>query len=247
MKRVLPKPFFFEGGERAVLCLHGFTGNSADCRMLARYLEKQGYTCYGPQYRGHGVPPEELVKYGPDDWWQDVQDAYNFLKEKGYDKIAVVGLSLGGVFSLRLGYTVPIKGIVTMCAPMYIKSEDIMYQGVLEYAAEYKRQEGKAEDVINQEMEQFRQSPMKTLKALQALIADVRDNVDMIYAPTFVVQSRHDHMINTDSANIIYENIESVDKKIKWYEESGHIITFDKEKDQLHEDVYHFLESIDWS
>ncbi|KAA0548718.1 alpha/beta fold hydrolase [Bacillus sp. BGMRC 2118] len=247
MKRVLPKPFFFEGGERAVLCLHGFTGNSADCRMLARYLEKQGYTCYGPQYRGHGVPPEELVKYGPDEWWQDVQDAYNFLKEKGYDKIAVVGLSLGGVFSLRLGYTVPIKGIVTMCAPMYIKSEEVMYQGVLEYAAEYKRQEEKSEEVILQEMEQFKQSPMKTLKALQQLIAEVRENVDMIYAPTFVVQARHDHMINTDSANIIYKNIESIEKKIKWYEESGHIITFDKEKEQLHEDVHAFLESIDWS
>lgn len=247
VKRVLPKPFFFEGGERAVLCLHGFTGNSADCRMLARYLEKQGYTCYGPQYRGHGVPPEELVKYGPDDWWQDVQDAYHFLKEKGYEKIAVVGLSLGGVFSLRLGYTVPIKGIVTMCAPMYIKSEEVMYQGVLEYAAEYKRQEGKSDEIITEEMEQFKQSPMKTLKALQNMIADVRNNVDMIYAPTFVVQARHDHMINTDSANIIYNEIESVDKKIKWYEESGHIITFDKEKDQLHEDVHAFLENIDWS
>ena len=50
---------------------------------------------------------------------------------------------------------------------------------------------------------------MKTLKALQALIADVRNHVDMIYAPTFVVQARHDQMINTDSANIIYNQVES--------------------------------------
>ncbi|MEH7560284.1 carboxylesterase, partial [Priestia megaterium] len=28
--------------------------------------------------------------------------------------------------------------------------------------------------------------------------------------------------------------------------ESGHTITFDKERDQLHEDVYAFLESLDW-
>jgi carboxylesterase len=246
MKRVLPKPFFFEGGERAVLLLHGFTGNSADCRMLARYLEKNGYTCYGPQYRGHGVPPEELVQYGPDDWWQDVTDAYEFLKEKGYEKIAVAGLSLGGVFSLKLGYTVPIKGIVTMCAPMYIKSEEVMYQGVLDYAREFKRQEDKSADAIEVEMEQFEQKPMKTLKALQELISDVRKQVDLIYAPTFVVQSRDDHMINPDSANIIYNEVESVDKKIKWYEESGHVITLDKERDQLHKDVFQFLESIDW-
>ena len=68
----------------------------------------------------------------------------------------------------------------------------------------------------------------------------------MIYAPTFVVQARHDKMINTESANIIYNEVESVIKEIKWYEESGHVITLDKEREQLHEDVYAFLEKLDW-
>lgn len=246
MKIKLPKPFLFEGGEKAVLLLHGFTGNSADCRMLGRYLEKRGYTCYGPQYKGHGVPPEELVQYGPEDWWEDVQNAYHHLKELGYQEIAVAGLSLGGVFSLKLGYTVPIKGIVSMCAPMYIKSEAVMYEGVLQYAREYKRRIGKTPEEIEAEMAEFEQEPMKTLKALQGLISDVRENVDMIYAPTFVVQARHDEMINTDSANIIYKNVESTIKNIKWYEDSTHVITLDKERDQLHEDVYQFLEKLDW-
>ncbi len=49
-------------------------------------------------------------------------------------------------------------------------------------------------------MLEFQKTPMNTLKALQQLIADVRNNVDMIYTPTFVVQARHDEMINTDSA-----------------------------------------------
>ena len=33
--------------------------------------------------------------------------AYDHLKDQGYEEIAVVGLSLGGVFSLKLGYTLP--------------------------------------------------------------------------------------------------------------------------------------------
>lgn len=246
MKIAQPKPFTFEGGEKAVLLLHGFTGNSADVRMLGRFLEKKGYTCHAPHYKGHGVAPEELVHTGPKDWWKDVMDGYEFLKSKGHESIAAVGLSLGGVFSLKLGYTVPIKGIVPMCAPMYIKSEEVMYEGVLAYAREYKKREGKSSEQIEQEMEEFKQTPMNTLKSLQELIAEVRNSVDMIYAPTFVVQGRHDHMINTDSANIIYNSVESPKKDIKWYEESGHTITFDKERDQLHEDVYAFLESLDW-
>lgn len=44
-----------------MLLLHGFTGNSADVRQLGRYLQKQGYTSYAPQYEGHAAPPEEIL------------------------------------------------------------------------------------------------------------------------------------------------------------------------------------------
>jgi carboxylesterase len=246
MRISMPKPFTFEAGKRAVLLLHGFTGNSADVRMLGRYLEKKGYTSHAPHYKGHGVPPEELVHTGPEDWWKDVMEGYSFLKNKGYEEIAVAGLSLGGVFSLKLGYTVPVKGIIPMCAPMYIKSENVMYQGVLDYARDYKKHERKSPEVIEEEMKAFQKTPMGTLKALQGLISDVREHVDMIYTPTFVVQARNDHMINPESANIIYNNVETNFKEIKWYEESGHVITLDKEREQLHEDIYMFLERLNW-
>ena len=48
MKVKAPQPFTFGEGKRAVLLLHGFTGNSADVRMLGRFLEKKGYTCHAP-------------------------------------------------------------------------------------------------------------------------------------------------------------------------------------------------------
>lgn len=242
-----PKPFFFEQGPRAVLLLHGFTGNSADVRMLGRFLETKGYTSIAPHYAGHGVAPEELVGTGPDDWWQDVEEAYQTLIDKGYQEIAVAGLSLGGVFSLKLGYTKPIKGIVTMCAPMHMKSTDLMYQGVLEYAREYKKYEGKDDKLIEEEMKAFEETPMETLSELRELIGEVRNQVDHVYAPLFVVQGSLDKVINPESANIIHDETESTDKRIKWYEKSGHVITLDQEKKQLHEDIYEFLESLDWS
>jgi carboxylesterase len=247
MKITAPKPFFFEGGKRAVLMLHGFTGSSADVRMMGRYLQKKGYTCHAPQYKGHAVPPEELVHTGPDDWWEDVIGGYNHLKEKDYDEIAVCGLSLGGVFSLKLATQQPVMGVIPMCAPMSMKSEEVMYEGVCEYAKEYKRREQKSPEQIEEEMEEFKKTPMNTLKALQQVILDVRNSVDLVYAPTFVVQARNDEMINTNSANIIYEEVESEKKDLKWYENSSHVITLDKEKEQLHEDVFAFLEDLKWS
>ncbi|MET3507557.1 carboxylesterase [Halalkalibacter oceani] len=247
MKVVAPKPFTFEGGKRAVLLLHGFTGTTADVRMLGRFLQKEGYTCHAPLYEGHGVPPEQLVRTGPEDWWENVKAGYQFLKESGHDEIAVVGLSLGGVFSLKIGYTFPIKGIVPMCAPMRPKTEDALYKGVLAYAREYKKREQKSDEQIQAEMEAFEKTPMDTLLGLQQLIKEVKEHLDHIYSPVFVVQARHDQMIDVDSAEIIYEGVETDEKTLKWYENSTHVITLDKEKEQLHQDVYHFLEGLDWT
>ncbi|OEH92263.1 alpha/beta hydrolase [Bacillus solimangrovi] len=246
MKVVAPKPFTFEAGRRAVLLLHGFTGNANDVRMLGRFLQTKGYTCHGPQYVGHGAPPEKLVQTVPEEWWKDVVEGYQYLKQQGYDEIAVAGLSLGGLFSLKLGYTEAVKGIVSMCAPMYIKSDEIMLQGIEQFAKEYKKREGKTATVIEEEMKLLEKAPQKLLHELQGLISEVRDNVDLIYNPLFVVQARKDEMINVDSANIIFEEAESDMKEIKWYEQSGHAITLDKEREQLHEDVYQFLEKLDW-
>ncbi|WP_342514607.1 carboxylesterase [Sporosarcina sp. FSL K6-1522] len=246
MRIAQPKPFFFEKGKRAVLLLHGFTGNSADVRMLGRYLEKKGYTSLAPHYKGHGVPPEQLVQTGPDEWWADALAGYNQLKDAGYDEIAVAGLSLGGVFSLRLGYNMPVKGIVSMCAPMSMRTTELMYEGVLKYARDYKKYEGKGEEEIEKDMKALREMGMPSLPDLRALIEDVRGHIDHIYAPLFVVQGSLDDVIDPNSANVIYDETESDDKQLKWYEQSGHVITLGPEKEQLHEDIFTFLESLDW-
>lgn len=119
MKMKQPEPFMFKGDERAVLLLHGFTGHSADVRMLGRFLNSKGYTCYAPIYRGHGKSPEELIEATAEQWWEDVQNAYHYLKGEGYEKIAVAGLSLGGVLALRLACNHPLEAVVTMCSPMF--------------------------------------------------------------------------------------------------------------------------------
>ncbi|ASK62765.1 carboxylesterase [Virgibacillus phasianinus] len=246
MKIKEPKAFTFESGKRAVLLLHGFTGHTADVRMLGRYLEKQGYTCHAPIYRGHGKPPEELIDATPEQWWADVMEAYHHLKELGHSEIAVVGLSLGGVLGLKLAYSEQVKGVIPMCAPMFFDNETQLTKGFKTFAKEYKQLEGKDDDTIKEEVNSLMDQSAPMFEQLGKLITNVKTNVDTIYTPAFVVQAEKDEMINTDSAAYIYENVESDHKDIKWYKESGHVITLDKEKEQLHEDILNFLEKLDW-
>ncbi|MDX8044686.1 alpha/beta fold hydrolase [Gracilibacillus sp. S3-1-1] len=246
MKMKQPEPFMFEGDERAVLLLHGFTGHSADMRMLGRYLNNEGYTCYAPIYRGHGKSPEELIGVTAEDWWEDVQQAYQELKDKGYQKIAVIGLSLGGVLGLRLAGNTPLQAVITMCSPMFFDNEQQLTIGFRQFAKDYKKLEGKEDDVIQAEVEQLVDDSKELFQEIATSIEKVKETVDMIYTPTFVVQATNDQMINTESANYIYDSVESDQKQITWYDNAGHAITFSKEKDKVHQDVAQFLASLDW-
>lgn len=42
IKFVTPKPFFYEGDERAVLLLHSFTSTTSGMKRLANYLNSRG-------------------------------------------------------------------------------------------------------------------------------------------------------------------------------------------------------------
>ena len=69
----------------------------------------------------------------------------------------------------------------------------------------------------------------------------------MLYTPIFIVQSRNDRVINPKSAEILFEGVESTEKQLKWFKESGHVITHGPKKEQLHEDILMFLNGLEWS
>src|SRR5699024_5465888 len=193
----------------------------------------------------HAAPPEEILQSSPFAWYKDAIDGYEFLVDKGYDEIVVAGLSLGGCYALKISLDRDVKGIITMCSPMHIKTEGAMIDGVLTYARNFKKYEGKEKAYIEKDIETF--NPTVTLKDLQGQIQSIRNQVDDVMDPLLVIQGEQDQMINTDSANIIYNVSESDDKEIKWYANPGHVITIDKEKEKVFEDIYQFLESLDWS
>lgn len=246
MKIKKPEPFTFEAGPRAVLLLHGFTGHSADVRMLGRFLEKKGYTSHAPIYRGHGLSPEELIESTPNEWWEDVQSAYEDLINLGYKEIAVVGLSLGGALGLKLAYSNEVKAIIPMSTPMFFDNEVQLMKGFKLFARQYKQLERKDDATIEKEIQNLVSVSGNLFNQIGEAINHVRKSIDTIYSPAMVIQPRLDQMININSATYIYDHVQAEHKKIKWYEKSGHAITLGKERDQLHEDIYDFLQSLQW-
>lgn len=246
MKVVAPKAFTLEGGKRAVLLLHGFTGSTKDVKKLGQYLQKRGYTCHAPMYRGHGVTPEELLQTSPADWWQDVVEGYNHLKNLGYKEIAVAGISLGGVFSLKVAEEFPVKAVVSMCAPIKRNSTDGLFDRLYNYAKIYKSFEGKSKEEILDELETLKMTNRDSFDGVHEMTEMTCGGLQLINSPTLVLQGLLDDDIYQESASFIHEQVETDEKEIIWYKESGHIITVGKEKDKVCEDVYEFLNQVDW-
>lgn len=246
MKVVAPKAFTLEGGKRAVLLLHGFTGSTKDVKRLGQYLQKRGYTCHAPMYRGHGVTPEELLQTSPADWWQDVVEGYNHLKNLGYKEIAVAGISLGGVFSLKVAEEFPVKAVVSMCAPIKRNSTDGLFDRLYNYAKIYKSFEGKSKEEILDELETLKKTNRDSFDGVHEMTEMTCGGLQLINSPTLVLQGLLDDDIYQESASFIHERVETDEKEIIWYKESGHIITVGKEKDKVCEDVYEFLNQVEW-
>ncbi|WP_347320814.1 hypothetical protein [Rossellomorea sp. RS05] len=61
-----------------------------------------------------------------------------------------------------------------------------------------------------------------------------------------ILQGAKDAALYKESAFRIHDEILSEEKELKWYRESGHIITLDQERQQVYEDVKAFLLKLDW-
>ncbi len=81
----------------------------------------------------------------------------------------------------------------------------------LEYARNFKKYEGKDQETIDNEMHHFK--PTETLKELSEALDTIKDQVDEVFDPILVIQAENDNMIDPQSANYIYEHVDSDDKK----------------------------------
>lgn len=241
MQVKIPGKFHFNEGKKpyVVLMLHGFTGNTSDVRQLGRYLEKHDIPSYSFNYEGHGEAPEKILKSSPYIWYKQVVDTYDELK-KQYDRVFVVGLSIGGVLGLRLTLDREVEALATVCSPMSLKTNDELLENFKTYARMFKsRFEQKDEGEIEKEIDLL--SDESVFEDIRSFIMSVRDDLDEIYVPMFIAQGEKDVVIDQGSAKIIYATVDSDDKNIIYYKDSGHVLTLDKDKETFFEDYYEFI------
>lgn len=240
-----PKTFSFEGGKRAVLLLHSFTGSTIDMRKLGRFLAKNGYTTYAPMYKGHGEEAKILLQSGPEQWWNDVLEAYEHLEDEGYEEIAVVGLSLGAILALKVATELNPIAVVTMSLPMG-RNEITLRKRVIYYARSHQQYEEKTPEQKEKEIAELKVSPMEIIPQFVDLIANQVEKIPQITVPLLAMCGDLDEPLYRESAEKLVENAHSTEKEVKVYAQAGHLMTLSKDAPAIFDDILTFLERLEW-
>lgn len=246
MKIVKPEALNYGSGPRAVMLLHSFTGTVRDMKPLAQHLEQHEYTVHVPSFEGHGMGPEVLVQSSPEDWWKNVLDGYEQLKDQGHESIAVGGVSLGGVLALRAAEELDsINGIVAMSVPQGRDVGDINRR-VLNYTKNFLLFTGEDDEKIMERVQYYKDNPMESLDDFRKLIDEVHGNLGDIGVPAAVKYGGKDAEAYMDSAKHIYDGISHNEKTLQSYADTGHLMTRGGDQQALFEDIRKFFDSLDW-
>lgn len=241
--------FFEEKNNRAVLLLHAYTGSSNDVRLLARFLVKHGYTVYAPNFKGHTTNRvQDLLECTPQDWYQDTKDAYSLLKQKGYEQITVLGLSMGGLMATALAEEVQessLIGVGVFCTPIIELEKNFLplEKTFLAYANRRLTEQG---DNVESELAKIRPKMYRQFQELADFAHKVEMGLLEIYTPFYIAQAGQDELIDPESAILLKEALPSSEVAFYWFEESSHVITIGRERMAFQESVLTFLEQLDW-
>jgi len=220
-------PFFFEGGDHAILLTHGFTSTAASMRQLGELLNKAGYTVRGIQLKGHGTKAEDMLTCTWRDWLrQELETAEAMRKE--YRHFTVCGLSMGGVLSLIAAEKGLADECVALSAPMKTDSTGMAFSKVAALfrpTVSFPGKGPKPATIMPEYAVGYHTFPTKSGGDLSHLMRIARTHLADVKCPLLVVQSTGDRTISLESAGMILNGVGTADKQYLELEGYPHAVT----------------------
>lgn len=248
-RHLINQPFFFEGTNgKGVLLVHGWTSTPYEVRRLGKFLFENGYTVLGIQLAGHGTVPKDLENVGWREWRSDVEAGYAKLKET-CKKVFIGGTSIGSNVAILLAEEKPdLAGIFLMAMPYRLRQEKLVTsfaKFLLKCGIKYRKKFypptfGLSTTITR--LISYQTYPVKSALETFALIQYAREKLNKITQPCLIMQSTHDHIVQKDSMENIYAQINSKIKRKIYIEKAYHTFISDIKNQHIFKDILNFLD-----
>lgn len=212
-------------------------------RMLADHLNAAGFTVSGPLLDGHGTQVENMERSGRRDWLASVERGFQDLTED-FDRVHVVGFSMGGLLGLSLAARLSAASLTTLNTPIKLHDRRQPLARVLQYVQRFRmwdRDEFYPTGEAAHHWIQYEGFSMKAAVQLLDLIRETKARLPEVTCPLLVIQSRVDESVRPVSAEIIMLRTSSFRKRLVWLERSRHNSLLDDERPIIHGRVLEHL------
>ncbi len=234
-----------DGQRVGVLLSHGFTGSPASMTPWGRYLAEQGFGVAVPRLPGHGTTWREMNRTGWDDWYGEIERAFEKLRAE-VDRVVVGGLSMGGGLALDLAANQgdEVAGVVLVNAAVNLERKDLLALPLLKHLVG--ALPGIGNDIKKPGVQEhsYDKTPLKALHAQTTAWKRLRADLAKVTQPVLLFRSREDHVVDPSSARIIASRVSSTDVTERILENSYHVATLDNDAPIIFEESAHFIRRV---
>lgn len=237
-----------EHARTGVVVLHGFTGNPNSTRPLGQRLAQEGYRVEVPCLPGHGTDVRDLGRTRYADWYEAAERIVEHVAGTS-DRVAVVGLSMGGTLTLDLASRrQDLVAAAAVINPQILDPTQPIARlaPLLQHVAPYVPRDlaGLPSDDIARPTADEHAYPKVSAKAAQSLIGQlprIRRQLADLTAPLLVAYSPQDHTVPVANALALRELTSSQQLQELELPRSYHVATLDYDAPRLEQAVLELL------
>jgi len=225
------------GSDSAVLGIHGFTGYPGELAYPADELYRAGWDVRIPRLTGHGTCGEDFRGTGVGDWRRQVRDEWLDLKGR-YERVCVLGHSMGGLLALDLARHQPVDSIALMAPAVGVRLPGMRLLKPLSLVVERRPypwepdpeyrffDDRDDDDDAYLGAEYWSWSWIRALAGLLDLQKEVERDLAAIRAPILGIFATQDPVVGNRGADILQTALGDRFRRVD-LAESGHYIPYD--------------------
>lgn len=225
-----------------VLILHGYTGYQETVSGLVPHLEAAGLPYRMPALRGHWTRPEDLAGVTAQHWHDDALAAFEDLRREA-DRVVIVALSMGGLVGLWLAMERPteIAGMVSVATALRFQDPLAPLCGLMARLFKQWKMPPAPTDCAYGQARNYPSFATDSFVEFYRMAQRIEADLPKVTVPLLILHSHNDRTIKPISAQILYDRVASTDKRLVWFERSGHEMMLDWEKERVFELTMEFI------
>ena len=268
MTTVIPdRSFRLDGSRIGVLLVHGLGGTPNELALVAKGLNRGGYTVVCCQLAGHCGSEDDLLATNWRDWSNSVDAAFDALK-KDCDQVYVGGLSMGAILSIELasrrhddvaglllyaptltydGWSIPWYSFVLKFAMMTPLGRHYRFVEREPYGIKDKRLRARIVASMNSGNSAeagILGTPAQSVQEFWRLVEVVKRRLNFIETATLILHARDDDVSSLKNAEIIARAVRGP-AEIVVLEDSYHLVTMDRQRDVVIDRSRQFIEAVE--